>query len=66
MKTHDAIWVIVDCLTKSAHFLAVNLRMSMVKLEQLYISEIMRLHEVSSIIVSSRDPWFTSHFWKTL
>jgi len=43
-RGHDTIWVIVDRLTKSAHFLTMNLRMSMVKLTQLYIKEIMRLH----------------------
>jgi len=36
---HDRIWVIVDRLTKSAHFLAMNLRTSMAKLAQLYIKE---------------------------
>ena len=66
VKNHDAIWVIVDRLTKNAHFLAVNLRMSMVKLAQLYISEIVRLHGVPSSIVSDRDPRFTSRFWQTL
>ena len=39
-KGHDTIWVIVDQLTKSAHFLAMNLRMSMANLAQLYIKEI--------------------------
>jgi len=66
VKNHDAIWVIVDCLTKSAHFLAINLRMSMTKLAQLYISEIVRLHGLPSSIVSDRDPRFTSRFWQTL
>jgi len=56
----------VDRLTKIAHFLAMNLRMSMAKLAQLYIKEIVRLHGVSSSIVSNRDPWFTSRFWQTL
>ncbi|XP_052728486.1 uncharacterized protein LOC128195286 [Vigna angularis] len=40
VKNHDSIWVIVDRLTKSAHFLAVNLKMSMTKLAQLYINKI--------------------------
>jgi len=65
-RSHDAIWVIVDRLTKSAHFLAVNLRMSMTKLAQLYISEIVRLHGVSSSIDFDRDPRFISRFWQTL
>ena len=65
-RGHDTIWVVVDRLTKSAHFLAMNLRMSMAKLAQLYIKEIMRLHEVPLSIVSDRDPRFTSQFWQTL
>jgi len=55
LRGHDNIWVIVDRLTKSAHFLAMNLRMSMAKLAQLYIKEIVRLHGVPSSIVSDRD-----------
>ena len=56
----------MDRITKSAHFLAMNLRMPMAKLAQLYIREIMRLHRVPSSIVSDRDPRFTSRFWQTL
>jgi len=66
VRGHDAIWVVVDRLTKSAHFLTVNLRMSMTKLAQLYIREIVRLHGVPSSIVSDRDPRFTSRFWQAL
>jgi len=62
VRGHDAIWVVVDRLTKNAHFLAMNLRMSMAKLAQLYIREIVRLHGVPSSIVSNRDPRFTSRF----
>jgi len=65
-RGHDTIWVILDRLTKSVHFLAMNLRMSMAKLAQLYIKEIVRLHEIPSSIVSDRDPRFTSRFWQTL
>ncbi|XP_052727736.1 uncharacterized protein LOC128195006 [Vigna angularis] len=42
VKNHDSIWVIVDRLTKSAHFLPVNLKMSMTNLAKLYIREIVR------------------------
>ncbi|XP_052734143.1 uncharacterized protein LOC108339288 [Vigna angularis] len=56
----------MDQLTKSAHFLAINLKMSMEKLAQLYIKEIIRLHGVPSRIISDRDPRFTSRFWKLL
>ncbi|WRX08036.1 Integrase [Theobroma cacao] len=59
----DAIWVIVDRLTKSAHFLAVHSTYSIEKLAQLYIDEIVRLHGVPISIVSDRDPRFTSRFW---
>jgi len=62
-RGYDTIWVIMDQLTKNAHFLAMNLRMSMVKLAQLYIKEIVRLHGMPSSIVLVRDPWFTSRFW---
>jgi len=65
-RGHDTIWMIVDRLTKSVHFLAMNLRMSMAKLAQLYIKEIVRLHGVPSSIVSDRDQRFTSQFWQTL
>ncbi|WRX11508.1 Reverse transcriptase domain - like 10 [Theobroma cacao] len=58
----DAIWVIVDQLTKSAHFLAVHSTYSIEKLAQLYIDEIVRLHGVPLSIVSDRDPRFTSRF----
>jgi len=62
VKGHDVIWVIVDRLTKCAHFLSINLRMSMDKLAELYIREIVRLHGVPASIVSDRDPRFTSRF----
>ena len=63
---HDAIWVIVDRLTKFAHFLPVNVEDSLEKLVQLYVDEIVRLHGVLASIVSDRDPIFTSRFWPSL
>ena len=57
-RQHDAIWVIVDRLTKSAHFLPVNVEDSLEKLAQLYVDEIVRLHGVPVSIVSDRDPRF--------
>jgi len=62
----DSIWVIVDRLTKFAHFILINIRFSLEKLTSLYISEIVRLHGVPSSIVSDRDPRFTSRFWESL
>ncbi|KAK5802526.1 hypothetical protein PVK06_030126 [Gossypium arboreum] len=62
----DAVWVVVDRLTKSAHFVPVRTDFSMEKLAELYVSQIVRLHGVPISIVSDRDPRFTSRFWKKL
>ncbi|KAL0283702.1 UNVERIFIED_CONTAM: Transposon Tf2-11 polyprotein [Sesamum radiatum] len=56
LRKHDAIWVIVDRLTKSAHFLPIKLGDSLDKLAELYVSEIVRLNGVPVSIVSDRDP----------
>ena len=65
-KKHDSVWVIVDKLTKSAHFLPVRLDYSMDRLAELYVNEIFKLHGILISIVSNRDPRFTSRFWKEL
>ena len=62
----DAIWVIVDRLTKTAHFMPIRLAQSVDSLSHIYIREIVRLHGVPSSIVSDRDPHFTSRFWHHL
>ena len=61
-RRHDSVWVIVDILTKSAHFLPVRLDYSMDRLAKLYVNEIVLLHGVSLSIVFDRNPWFTSRF----
>ena len=66
VKGHDAIWVIVDRLTKSSHFLPIKTTFSLDRLAQLYVMEIVRLHGVPISIVSDRDPRFTSKFWNSL
>ena len=58
--------MIVDKLTKSAHFISVRMDYSMDRLAELYVEEIVRLHGVPLSIVSDRDPCFTSRFWKEL
>ena len=65
-KQHDAIWVIVDRYTKSAHFLPVRMTYTMDQLAELYIQEIVRLHGVPVSIISDLDPRFTSKFWESL
>ena len=62
---HDAVWVIVDRLMKSVHFLAVRMTFTLERFCRLYIREIVRLHGVPVFIVSDRDPRFTTHFWKS-
>ena len=53
---HGSIWVIVDCLTKSAHFVPVNTRYLAGKYAELYVSQIVRLHEVPRTIISDQRP----------
>ncbi|KAL4291663.1 hypothetical protein GQ457_14G020350 [Hibiscus cannabinus] len=62
----NSIWVIVDRLTKSAHFIPVRANYSLGQLARLYIAEIVRLHGVPVSIISDRDPKFTSNFWGSL
>ena len=62
----DAIWVIVDRLTKSAHFIPINISYPVSKLAEIYTNVIVKLHGVPLCIVSDRDPRFTSEFWKSL
>ena len=51
-RKHDSVWVIVDRLTKSSHFLPVRTDYSLDKLAELYIKEIVRLHEIPISIIS--------------
>ena len=62
----DTIWVIVDRLTKSAHFLPIKESYKMERLTRLYIKEIVRLHGVPVTIISDKDIRFTSRFWQSL
>ncbi|GJU49512.1 putative reverse transcriptase domain-containing protein [Tanacetum coccineum] len=63
---HDTIWVIVDRLTISAHFLAIREDYSTEKLAKIYIDEIVARHGVLVFIISDRDGRFTSHCWQTM
>ncbi|KAK3129330.1 hypothetical protein QOZ80_6BG0477810 [Eleusine coracana subsp. coracana] len=61
---YDSIWVIVDRLTKVAHFIPVKTTYSGAKLAELYMSRIVCLHGVPMKIVSDRGSLFTSRFWE--
>jgi hypothetical protein len=63
---YDLIWVIVDRLTKVAHFILVKTTYSGAKLTELYMSQIVCLHGAPKKIVSDRGPQFTSKFWEKL
>ena len=63
-RGYDSIWVIVDWLTKVAHFIPVKTHYKGPKLAQLYMEKIVCLHEVPKKIVSNRGTQFTSHFWQ--
>ncbi|GJX56300.1 putative reverse transcriptase domain-containing protein, partial [Tanacetum coccineum] len=66
MSGQDTIWVIVNRLTKSAHFLPMKETDSMEKLTRQYLKEVVSRHGVPVSIIFYQDSKFTSHFWKSL
>ncbi|WVZ51685.1 hypothetical protein U9M48_002801 [Paspalum notatum var. saurae] len=65
-KGYNSIWVVVDRLTKVAHFIPVNTTYSGAKLAELYISRIVCVHGVPKRIISDRGSQFISRFWEQL
>nr|GEX20206.1 reverse transcriptase domain-containing protein [Tanacetum cinerariifolium] len=65
-RGHDTIWVIVDRLTKLAHFIPIKATYSMETLTRLYIKEIVSRHELLISIISDHDSHFTSRFWQSM
>ncbi|KAJ9535388.1 hypothetical protein OSB04_un001497 [Centaurea solstitialis] len=63
VRKHDAIWVVVDRLTKSAHFIAIREASSSEVLADIYVREIVARHGVPVTVISDRDVRFTSRFW---
>ncbi|XP_015165373.1 uncharacterized protein [Solanum tuberosum] len=63
-RMFDSIWVIVDILTISAHFLLMKTTYTVEEYARLYIKEIVRLHGVPISIISERGAQFTANFWK--
>ena len=62
---HDSIWVFVDRLTKSAHFLLIREDYKVQKLARIYTDEIIFRHGTPRDIISDRDGRFTSRLWET-
>ncbi|XP_042051304.1 uncharacterized protein LOC121796544, partial [Salvia splendens] len=65
-RGNTVIWVIIDRLTKSAHFVPVRATYGSDQLAKVYVREIIRLHGVPATITSDRDAKFTSRFWTSL
>ncbi|GJS40344.1 putative reverse transcriptase domain-containing protein [Tanacetum coccineum] len=63
---HDAIWVIVDRLTKSVHFLPMRKYYKMDRLARLYLNGIIARHGIPISIISDHDSHFTSRFWQSM
>jgi hypothetical protein len=63
---YNSIWVIVDRLTKSAHFIPVAMTYRVRQYAELYISHIIRYHGILKIIISDRGSIFIAHFWEQL
>ncbi|GJX85781.1 putative reverse transcriptase domain-containing protein [Tanacetum coccineum] len=63
---HDTIWVIVDRLTKSAHFLPMRKDYKMDRLARLYLNETVARHGVPISIISDHDSQFMSRFWQSM
>jgi hypothetical protein len=65
-KQHDSIMVVVDKLTKDAHFIPVKSVHKAVDIAKIYMCRVAKLHGVPKMIVSEKDSKFTSNFWKGL
>ena len=61
-RGHNGVWVVVDRLTKIAHFLLFNTKWSVAKLARYYVRKIVKLNGVPVSIMSDRDARFTSRF----
>jgi hypothetical protein len=62
----DSIWVIVDRLTKSTHFIPINTNYNIQRYAEIYIAHVLCLHGVLKMIISDRGSQFVAHFWEQL
>jgi hypothetical protein len=65
-RGYNSIWVIVDRLTKSAHFIPVAMTYRVGQYAELYVSHIVRYHSISNIIISDRGSIFVARVWEQL
>jgi hypothetical protein len=65
-KKHDSFMVVVDKLTKAAHFIPLKTTHRARDVADIFLKEVAHFHGIPKTIVSNRDPKFTSNFWKGL
>jgi hypothetical protein len=65
-RQHNAVFVVVDRLTKMAHFIPTTKKVSATQVADLFIQHIFRIHGLPETIVSDRDTRFTGQFWTSL
>ena len=65
-KQNDYIFVVVDKLSKAAHFIPVKSTYKAVHIADIFLKEIFRLHEIPKEIISDGDTNFTQNFWRSL
>ena len=65
-KQNDSLMVVVDKLSKSTHFIHVKTTHKAANIADIFMKEIFHLHGIPKVIISDRDPNFTSNFWKSL
>jgi hypothetical protein len=63
---YNSIWVIVDRLTKSAHFIPISSTYRVRQYAELYMTHIVRYHRIPKTIISDRGSIFVAHFWEQL
>jgi hypothetical protein len=65
-RKFNSIWVIIDRLTKSAHFIHVNTNYSVQKYAGIYVARVLCLHGIPKMIISDRESQFIARFWEQL
>jgi transposase InsO family protein len=65
-RNHDFVWVILDQLTKTAHFIVVNTTYTVQEYAEIYLDRIVCVHGIPKTIISDRGPQFVARFWEQL
>lgn len=65
-RQNDFVMVVVDKLSKTAHFIPVKYTYKAINIADIFMKEVFRLHGIPKVIVSDKDVKFTGNFWKSL